>query len=543
MNFTFNKTLKTFGWPLGVFVSTTFFYVILFPPFNFPEVAFIFAIPVITWALWRPKLLPFAITAVASGFVSWLILIWWLRHVTWVGMTLLSFVTGMFWAAWALAAWWVVPRIVGRPYYLRIMGLAGLAGVWVLLEWSRTFFLSGFPWLPLAASQWQRPAMLQIISYTGSYGISFVLIFFNLGIVFYVRQIMTQKRTSEWWRRLCPEFYCALSMLLGAASMVIWQGFFEQDHRPMFRAGMIQPYTMQPDKWDSSKADANLATLERQTLFADALGAELIVWPETVTPWPVKGHQEMRRWTEELMARLDKPALIGNLALQDGEWHNAVFVVSPRLGVLNPYYRKRKLVPFGEYVPFQRLFPFIKKFVPIEGSFVPGNEPEVLPLEVGGRIYHVGSLICYEDIFPALARESVKAGADFLFVATNNAWYGEEGGAYQHAAHSVLRAVETRRPVLRCGNAGWSGWIDEFGNVRKVMLDPSRGVYFRGTDIIAMSRDHNWTNRLSFYTRYGDWFVAVCAVLSVLGFISIKGPQVEVETYRPGKGLFSERDS
>ena len=528
------ETLGSLGWSIGVFVAATFLYIILFPPFNFPEAAYIFAVPVVIWALRRPKLKIYAITVVASGFVSWLILISWLRHVTWSGMIILSFVLGMFGAVWALGAWWAVPRIAGKPYYVRILGLAGLAGAWILLEWVRTFFLSGFPWLPLAASQWQRPALLQLIAYTGSYGVSFVLVFFNLGIVFYIHHILTVKSTTEWWRRFCPEFYLALVLLLGTASLVIWQGFFEQDHRIMFRAGLVQPYTMQPDKWDSSKAEAILVTLERQTMFADALGADLILWPETVTPYPVLGHEEMHRWTEELIARMDKPALMGNLALQDGAWYNAVFVVSPRLGVQNPYYRKRKLVPFGEFVPLQRFFPFIKKFVPIEGSFIAGNEPEVLPLEVGENIYHVGSLICYEDIFPSLARETVRAGADFLFVATNNAWYGEEGGAYQHAAHSVLRAVETRRPVIRCGNAGWSGWIDEYGNVRKIMLDPSNGIYFRGTDTVAVFRDQNWVGRLSFYTRYGDWFVAVCAVLCVFGFLVVRATEKSgKETPRP----------
>ena len=92
----------------------------------------------------------------------------------------------------------------------------------------------------------------------------------------------------------------------------------------------------------------------------------------------------------------------------------------------------------------------------------------------------VGVLICYEDIFPALARENTLAGADVLAVLTNNAWYGEGGAAYQHAAHSVLRAVENRRPVVRCGNGGWSGWIDEYGNIRDTLRDENGTIYFRG---------------------------------------------------------------
>src|SRR6201999_2185013 len=115
----------------------------------------------------------------------------------------------------------------------------------------------------------------------------------------------------------------------------------------------------------------------------------------------------------------------------------------------------------------------------------------------------IGPLICYEDIFPQLARASARAGSDLLVVASNGAWYGEGGASYQHAAHSVLRAVETRRPVLRCGNAGWSGWIDEFGNVRDVLTNTEGSIYFRGSKTIAVTRDARWIKRLSFYVQHG----------------------------------------
>jgi apolipoprotein N-acyltransferase len=102
-------------------------------------------------------------------------------------------------------------------------------------------------------------------------------------------------------------------------------------------------------------------------------------------------------------------------------------------------------------------------------------------------------------------------------VLTNDAWYGEGAAAYQHAAHSVLLAAETRRPVLRCGNAGWSGWIDEFGNVRKVMADDQGSVYFRGTSTASVTRDQRWVGRESFYVEHGDWFVLVCACMACVG--------------------------
>jgi apolipoprotein N-acyltransferase len=102
-------------------------------------------------------------------------------------------------------------------------------------------------------------------------------------------------------------------------------------------------------------------------------------------------------------------------------------------------------------------------------------------------------------------------------VVTNNGWFGRGGAAYQHAAHSVLRAVETRRPVLRCGNAGWSGWIDEFGSVRATLTDEQGSIYFRGPKTVNVTRDSRWIGRKSFYVEHGDWFVLVCAALALGG--------------------------
>jgi apolipoprotein N-acyltransferase len=131
-------------------------------------------------------------------------------------------------------------------------------------------------------------------------------------------------------------------------------------------------------------------------------------------------------------------------------------------------------------------------------------------------------LICYEDIYPSLARLSALGGANVLVVVTNNGWFGEGGAAYQHAAHSVLRAVETRRPVLRCGNGGWSGWIDEFGNVRKVIANTKNTIYFRGAKTLDVERDVRWVDRNSFYVEYGDWFVLACAAFVTFGFSLLK---------------------
>jgi apolipoprotein N-acyltransferase len=227
---------------------------------------------------------------------------------------------------------------------------------------------------------------------------------------------------------------------------------------------------------------------------------------------------------EELSAFTKAPMLVGADAIErpaSGRetYYNAAFVIDPQVGLQTAYYAKRKLVQFGEYVPLRPIFGWIGKFVPVgDDDFTPGTDsaPLVVPMERGAASF--GVLICYEDLFPALARSEVRSGADALAVVTNDAWYGEGAAAFQHAAHSVLRAVETRRPVLRCGNAGWSGWIDEFGTIRTFMKDSDGSIYFRGVSMAAVTRDQRWVGRNSFYVDHGDWFVAVSACLAGMGF-------------------------
>jgi apolipoprotein N-acyltransferase len=175
---------------------------------------------------------------------------------------------------------------------------------------------------------------------------------------------------------------------------------------------------------------------------------------------------------------------------------------------------KRRLVPFGEYVPLRPLIGWIGKFVPIGGDFEPGETSSPLLTPVGGSALAAGPLICYEDIFPGLARGSVLGGSDLLVVLTNNGWFGEGGAAEQHAAHAVLRAVETRRPVLRCGNAGWSGWIDEFGVIRARLTDEAGSLYFRGFRTLEVTRDPRWIGRATPYVAWGDWFVLFSGALA-----------------------------
>jgi len=546
--------------PVLVAVLYGGFYAMAFPPVDSFETAFLFVIPFILWAALRPSWFSYGLAAYLGSWGAWVFLLSWLRHVPsaadmpaplligWGLVLLVSSLVALIPAAWLLSVRWVLPRIQYRPLSERIGGMVALACFWVVLEWVRTWFLFGFPWLPLSASQWRNPVLLQIAAYTGAYGISFLLILINLGIAFYIRKIVTARRGTKWFQRFCPEFYVSLGALL-LVLILYAQGIPKAGEvAPAFRAGVVQPAVPQRYKWEAGEARENLRVLQRQTRLINALDPDVLLWPESATPNPVIGTHNLRDWIEDLAAELDTPLLMGNLAEEsEGLWYNGIFGVEPEKGLVEPYYKKRKLVPFGEYVPFREWIPFLDKFVPIESDFTAGTEPTLVPLTINHKKWNVGGLVCYEDIFPGLARELTRQGAEFFFVATNNGWYGREGAAYQHATHSVLRAVENGRPVLRTGNDGWSGYIDERGHRRNIILNENNTIYFRGGSVMEIYRNRVMSRQFTFYSRHGDWFVWLSILLCTGAFFFFRridpgqSPKKEDSDLLPQVGLTTRR--
>ncbi len=503
-------------WGLLAGILSTLLWVCAIPPFEFSEGAYIAFVPLLLWLYTRPSARLFYLIGMGTGWVSWCVILIWLRHVTVFGTLGLSALLGLLFVAWLSLARWVLPVVAERHFLVRMIGFAGLAGAWVVLEWSRTWLLWGFPWAPLSLSQWSRPVVLQIAAWTGAYGVSFLLIFFNCCVAQTMRNRVVQKERKLWTGWFSPDLYVAM-IGLGFCIYVFFHSLPQRDSATvLFTAAVVQPYITPELKWDNNRELENLDILETQTRFVAAIDSDVVLWPEAATPWPIMGYPEMTARVERLVNEIDRPILMGNLKVNREAklWYNGAFLVEPERGLSDAYYVKRELVPFGEYVP--RPFGFIEKVVPVGGAFVPGEDAALIELAIGEKAYKVGSLVCYEDVFPSLARESAQAGADLFFVATNNAWYGEEGGAPQHAAHSVLRAVENRRPVMRAGNGGWSGWIDAYGTVRDVLYNAEGSIYFRGGGPYTVFQFEEWRRQQSFYTRHGDWFVGLSGGLMLL---------------------------
>ncbi len=512
--------------PLVVAVLTVVLTVVSFPPSKSAEFAYAMLVPGLYWAYLKPRLKIFAWTMFAAQAVAWTILLAWLHHVTWLGLFLLGPFVGAWVGSWWLVVWWTMPRIIGRRTMVRLVAMLGLAGAWVLIEWSRTWLLSGFPWLPLAASQWTMLSMLQVASYTGAIGISFAIVMLNIGFAAYAHRLFREGATGL--NKRSQEFFLALFVVLSCFSIHVQETFNRAPFtKPLGNIAFVQPDIPQEVKWDPARAQGIIEVLEKTTLSAGATHPDLILWPEAVTPWAVRGDASVKNFVESLDARAKAPLIMGSIAFEDAgtpteRWYNGAFAVTPQFGLQPSYYAKRHLVPFGEYVPLRPVLGWLKKFVPIGEDFSRGQDSSPLTLQISGQPVTFGPLICYEDVYPDLARFSALGGAEVLTVLTNNGWFGQGGAAYQHAAHAVLRAVETRRPVLRCGNAGWSGWIDEYGAIRANLTDDKGSIYFRGTRTVAVTRDVRWIGKNSFYVEHGDWFVLVSAGLVIFGYLLLR---------------------
>lgn len=524
---------------VAVFLLTVVLGVVSFPPYNAPEAAYAMLVPGIFWAYTRPGLKLYCWTLGLAQAVLWTFLLGWLHNVTWVGLFLLGPFVGLWVGSWYLVVWWTMPQMVGRPTFTRLVAMLGLCAAWVLIEWTRMWLLSGFPWLPLAASQWQRVSILQIAAYSGSYGISFVLVASNVGFAAYAHRLFREGATG--FNKRSQEFFLAIFLLLGCLCVHFQEAFkYRTFDEPFARVAFVQPDIPQDVKWDEKKAPEIVRVLQQTTLAAAASKPDLILWPEASTPWAVRGDASVQAFVESLANRAQAPMILGSIAIENQgkpneQWLNGAFAVSPDFGVQHDYYAKRHLVPFGEYVPLHPILGWLRKVVPIGDDFLPGLDPAPLILKLKGEPVVFGPLICYEDIYPDLARSSVRTESNVLLVLSNTGWFGEGGAAYQHAAHSVLRAVENRRPVLRCGNAGWSGWIDEYGAIRAVLTRDANGtvhtapkfaedgtIYFRGTATVDVTRDTRLVDKRSFYTVHGDWFVLVCAGIVLLAWAALR---------------------
>jgi apolipoprotein N-acyltransferase len=457
----------------------------------------------------------------------------------------------------------------------RLLWSLGGAAAWVALEMVRARLLSGFPWNPLGASQYHMIPLIQIAAVTGVYGVSFLVVWFSLSLFSAVRMLLQRPASRVGWQVeiLLPLAVVTVVYAIGFARLD-WQ----PPAGATLRVTLVQPSIPQALIWDpaantnrfrqllelseraltsakqtsetlspNGRADLPVGPDARQRVPTGFEGrdvtsgtkTDLLVWPESAVPVLseanviavtnlIRKHQvwlifnaEDARWRAEAKTR------------DDIDYFNAAFLFGPD-GRFRDVYHKQNLVIFGEYIPLVRWLPFIKWFTPITGSFASGTNAVPFVLErrapprpdviessqragtvpgVPDRVV-ISTLICFEDVFPHLAREYVQDDTDFLVNLTNDGWFGEGAAQWQQAATAVFRAVENGVPLVRGCNNGLTCWADATGRLREIFKDPAGSIY--GPGFMTIEIPVGIKREPTFYNRHGDWFGWGCVGLTVI---------------------------
>lgn len=521
----------------GIFLGLSF------PPFPFPLtiLMLIGLVPYLIVIEKRTKLIEINSAAYLTAFVFGLITIYWVG--SWqkesdpflmISGALLLFVNPVF---------FLIPSTLlylSRKIFPAKVTLFLFPLFWVTYEYVYTLTDLSFPWLNLGNGLPHYISFIQIADTIGTLGLSFLVVLINVllykGISFY----SSKKKNS----------YISFGIAISIIILVLVYGAFRLNTFKVsdrtVRVGLIQPNLDPWEKWNTGSIEElthNYLDMSRQAV---KKGAEVIVWPETALPvFIMSGIYRNALDSLYNFIRENKIFLITGMPdirydekgpgmpedskySKEGNFYyrtyNAIYLFSPYTTDIQRY-GKMKLVPFGERVPFVDTFPFlgdlIKWGVGITGWNV-GKDTLVfkLPVQIkndgnSADTLKINGLVCYESIYSDFVASFVEKGAQMITVVTNDSWYGNSSGPYQHKEMSVLRAVENRRSVLRAANGGISCYIDPLGRTVKHSKMFTKDVIVADVPVETVE---------TFYTKTHLMIPVICSVFSLwlIGIIILK---------------------
>ena len=403
--------------------------------------------------------------------------------------------------------------------------------LYLTFEYLHSITQFAFPWLTLGYSQCYNLADIQFASFTGLFGVSLQLLIVNSLLTYALIRWMELPKPRHgkivWPLSVAlvlvvvPEIYGIA--VLGTAKL--------SDFKKQMRVTIVQPNINPYAKWDGPPSEI-MRAYERETYRALHNKPDLVVWPETAIPFYLLLPQ-FSFYRNELQTFVDTTgiSLLSGLPLAHyyansseaqpsshyddfmHEYYDAYNGAALFMPHVHHYqtYGKIILVPFAERLPYANHLSFLIK--PLKwgvgiSNWARGTDTTVFRLANGTRF---STAICYESVFPGYVREFAKKGADFLVIITNDGWYGNTSGPYQHAAYAIMRAVENRRAVVRSANTGISEFIDPYG---RYIGEPTRyGV------VATLSENIPLNNRVTFYSEYGNWIAHIAEIISAASIL------------------------
>lgn len=397
--------------------------------------------------------------------------------------------------------------------------------VWVCVEYLKcNLFFLALPWPLLAHSQYQHPLIIQFASITGAYGVSFLIVLVNSALAVILLPLVCRQKNNDFAQNQFISntgrnavigfvaFLTAFALFYGDAALKkplseksiklsVLQGNIDQEKKrnPRKHAGFImQQYVELTQQVSKDRPD-------------------LIVWPEAATPGLVLKHLGLRRQLRSLIHDVGTYFLVGSSEFpkfdkalkKHRKTGNTALFFSPEGKVLAQHLKIR-LLPFGEYIPYEHTFPWPKFIVPNQNQNweIPGREYTLFELDAA----RFGVIICWENAFPGLFRQFVKDGANLMINITNEGWFGESAAPYQFLAMCVFRAVENRVSIARAANTGISCFIDPYGRVTDRVWSNNKDIYVSG----YLTREIKLSEEKTFYTMYGDVFAYLSILITVI---------------------------
>lgn len=515
-------------WHSALALASALLLLLSFPPFGFHYLAWIALTPLL-------YVIAQGVSLRRSFFLGWMVGIEftffaqnWIAHSMTVfgGMlTVVAYAVAFFFAG--ILALFPGLFAVAMSRLVKDVGLRGLAAaplLWVATEWIRPMF-TGVTWNALGITQVQNYGIARLSQFGGVYLVSAEVVAANALVMLVVFYARTRERSLS----------VATAILLLCAG----SAFLLQQPTPLapttqreVRVIGVQP-NLPPDQPTAAKDLDNNIRMTREALrSAPEQKADLIIWAESPLSMFYEGDEYVKKSLDALAAETHSFLIVNSIASNGRQYYNSVQTISPVTGGAGQKrYDKVRLVPFGEYVPFNSLLKYVVPRVisSDSGGFAAGTEAvvNVLKLETERGVVistdqtgeslerttqflRVGSFICYEAAYPDLIRQFAKNGAGLLINVSNDAWFGTTAGPPQHLAHAAMRAIENNRDLLRVTNTGISALITAEGKVidRLPSFTPATG-YWR-----AQPRTGT-----TFYTRHGDRFAAGAALAAGLTLI------------------------
>lgn len=514
---------------------------VCFPPLDWGWLAWVALVPLFLLVTSRRSARSIYTGAWLGGLAFWVCAIQWVRLCdpsSWVGWLLMALALSWFWPAFVFVTRWSVRR-------LRLPLMLAAPIVWVGLEHLRAHYMSGFPWYNLAHSQHAVLPLIQVSDVTGALGVSFLVALVNAWVV----ELLTQPlvRPTERGPRLTPPQAVKLGFVATALLVALAYGGFRLTtarFAPGPRVALLQSSMPQFLKMGG---DPNELVRVYQGLTERAIAGpklpDLIVWPETAYPFAYAtirdgvDDAELTKQVKRFAPKFDAaawrtraaaiagdvhsiaqasgiPTLIGLITYDHHaggyDKHNAAMLVKPGEANVQTY-DKMHLVPFGEYVPLVKAFPWLSLLTPYSADDVPSLAFGTGPRWFDLGPYRIAPAICFEDTVPHVARRFFSEAPDgrepdLLVNLSNDGWFGGSSEHEMHLVASVFRAVELRVPLARAANTGVSAIVDGNGRVLQSMPTLKAGV---------VAGEVPLDPRRSLYTQCGDWLGLGCLAVTI----------------------------